>query len=110
MGLDYLCPLASLRNFPLLAIARVSHRRTSRRHVCETDDNEERKKCPVDPRKGHDTGDDSTCLRAPAAGADVGELVREDGGADEVQHPDDDVEKVFDGIGSCNAARLDRQE
>lgn len=78
--------------------------------MCETDDNEERNKRPVNPCKGHDTGENSTCFRAPAASADVRELVREDGVADEVQHPDDDVEKVFNGVRSCNAARLDRKE
>lgn len=76
----------------------------------ETDDNEESKERPVDPRKGHDTGKDSARLRAPATSADVGELVGEDGGADEVQHPENDVEKVFHRIRSCNAACLSRKE
>jgi hypothetical protein len=74
--------------------------------VCEADDDKESNEGPVDPSKGHDAGKNATSLCAPAALANVGEFVRENRRADKVQHPEDDVKEVLNGIRSCNSACL----
>ena len=102
--------LVSLRCLPFLAVAGVNGGRANYRHVCEADNDEESKEGPVDPSKSHDAGNYATSLCAPAAQANVCEFVREDRRADKVQHPDDDIEEVLNGIRGCNSARLNTKE